>query len=109
MLAPDRQAFSNATTWSICTADDVFTPRVNRIDEVDCFAGVRVGQRARFHFASMLPVAHVGEVARQHVFAHVASVAVVIGLAEAEQVAIVAGVPLIIVDRQLLQRLRGGA
>ena len=57
----------------------------------------------------MLPVAHVGQVARQCVFAHVASVAVVVGLAEAEQVAIVAGVPLIIVDRQLLQRLRGAA
>ena len=27
--APERHAFSYATTWSICTAELVFTPRVN--------------------------------------------------------------------------------
>ncbi len=92
LFAPDRHAFSNATTWSICTADEVRTPRTKWIvlpvygsDSVpDSLAagagpGTRIRARTRTRY-----VAHVGQVARQHVFAHVASVAVVIGLAETE-------------------------
>ena len=54
-------------------------------------ARVRVVQHTGFHLAAVArDICHISQIARQNVLAHIAPVAVVVGLAESEQIAVIA-------------------
>ena len=75
--------------------------------EVDRLACIRVREHARLDFApAELRVFHAGQVACEHVFAHVAAIAVVVCFAVSEQFAVIACRGDIVIHRQFLQRLR---
>mgnify|MGYP007069636346 CR=1 FL=1 len=48
--------------------------------------------------ATAVLILHVRQIAREHVFAHVATVAIVVGFAESERIAIISGLAGIVVD-----------
>jgi len=104
VLAPDRQAFSNATTWSICTADEVRAPRTKWI-VLPVYGSASVPDSTTQQPG--VPVAHVREIARQHVVAHVAAIAVDVGGAETEGIAVVAGGALVVVYGERVQSVGG--
>ena len=75
--------------------------------EVDRLANVWIREHARLDFApTELRVFHAGQIAREHVFAHIAAIAVVVCFAVAEQFAVVARRGDIVIHRQFLQCLR---
>lgn len=67
--------------------------------ELDGLTGIRIVKRARRNLAATaVLILNVRQIAREHVFAHVATVAIVVGFAESERIAIISGLAGIVVD-----------
>ena len=78
--------------------------------ELDGLTGIRIVKRARRNLAATaVLILHVRQIAREHVFAHVATVAIVVGFAESERIAIISGLAGIVVDGKFFQRFRSCA
>ena len=78
--------------------------------ELDGLTGIRIVKRARRNLAATaVLILNVRQIAREHVFAHVATVAIVVGFAESERIAIISGLAGIVVDGKFFQRFRSCA
>ena len=78
--------------------------------EMNHLARVRVVQHTGFHLAAVArDICHISQIARQNVLAHIAPVAVVVGLAESEQIAVIAVAIGPVHHGELVQRLRSGS
>ena len=101
--APDCQAFSNATTCSICTALLVCGPRTKSIV-------LPVYRSCSTPDCTWQPPGVVKvtspQIAGQYLVAHIAAVAIVVGLAISEQVAVIAILALRIIHAKRLQHVR---
>lgn len=84
--------------------------RFHSAHELNGLTGIRVIKRARRNLAAAaVLILHVCQIAGEHIFAHVATIAVVVGFSEPERVAIISGFAGIIVNRKFFQRFRGSA